>query len=53
MLAMTLLLLDFVLIPVSLVVLIVLLAMYYRSWTAWRRSMAPSGEQEGCGNDAQ
>lgn len=38
MLAMTLLLLDFVALPVLAVALVVLLAIYYRRWSAWQAS---------------
>lgn len=37
MLAMTLLLLDFVALPVLAVVLVILLVVYYRRWSAWHR----------------
>ncbi len=36
MLAMSLLMVDFVLLPVSFVVLVVLLVVYARRWSAWR-----------------
>ena len=35
MLAMTLLLVDFVALPVSLIALVALLVTYHRRWTAW------------------
>ena len=42
--AMTLLMIDFTLIPVSLLALIGLLALYYVRWSRWRDA---SGAQEG------
>ena len=45
MLAMTLLLLDFVALPVLAVVLAVLLVVYYRRWSAWKRQAGGSARK--------
>lgn len=45
MLAMTLLLIDFTLLPISAIVLVVLLVVYALRWSAWREAER-AGERE-------